>query len=63
MLTVREVSVRLKCSPQTVYSLIKDGRLSAVRRLGNPRGAWLVKPQALEAFSEEGAAEESAAVA
>lgn len=52
MLTVREVSARLECSTQTVYQLIRDGRLAAARRLGNPRGAWLVKPEALEAFTE-----------
>lgn len=52
MLTVPMVSERLKCSPQTVYSLIRTGRLPATRRLANPRGAWLVKPEALEQFTE-----------
>jgi excisionase family DNA binding protein len=53
MLTVPMVSERLKCSPQTVYTLIRTGRLPATRRLANPRGAWLVKPEALEQFEAE----------
>ena len=52
MLTVPEVAERLECSPGTVYTLIREGRLAAIRRLGNPRGAWLVKPDALEQFAQ-----------
>jgi hypothetical protein len=50
MLTVPMVSQHLKCSPQTVYALIRDGRLPASRRLANPRGAWQVAPEALQEF-------------
>lgn len=52
MLTVQQVSEQLDCSPQTVYALIREGRLPASRRLANPRGAWRVKPEALAAFTE-----------
>ncbi|GGP90039.1 helix-turn-helix domain-containing protein [Streptomyces melanogenes] len=56
MLRVRDVAVALGVHPATVYRLIKDGELEAIRS-GRPRrqgamtrgGAIRIPPEALEA--------------
>lgn len=52
MLTVRDVSERLRCSPATVRKLIHDGQLDAFR-LTTVGGRWRVTPEALEQYQRQ----------
>ncbi len=47
LLTVREVSERLRCSSSTVYNLVSAGRLRA-HRIGLGRGKVLIPEAAVE---------------
>lgn len=47
LLEVHEVAFRLKCSPETVRRLIRDGKLTAI---GLTARSWRVDPVDLRAF-------------
>jgi len=49
LLTVREVSTRLRVSPSLVYQLVEAGKL-ACHRIGTGRGAIRVSSSDLEAY-------------
>jgi excisionase family DNA binding protein len=51
LLTPREVAAQLRLSEPSVYRLIRDGRLPAVR-LGGPGASLRVRPIDLDAFTE-----------
>ena len=50
-LTVAAVAHELTCSPDTVRTLIRSGRLDAYR-LSGERGPWRVQPAAIDAYRD-----------
>jgi excisionase family DNA binding protein len=47
LLSIRDLSVWLQCSPSTIRRAIKEGTVPALR-LGCGRGCWRFQPDAIE---------------
>jgi excisionase family DNA binding protein len=59
LLTPREVAAQLRLSEPSVYRLIRDGRLPAVR-LGGPGASLRIRREELDAFTQPTQPEEDA---